>query len=216
MTQQDLNHVGDIVFFLGVIVSQLSQMVKQCPVAEGIKAGIDFADGFFFLCAVLELHNFFQAAVGPAHDAAVGARLLQGDRQDGHIGIAQGIIEPVQGFRLQAWGIPVDDQGQPVFFGQLSGLHDGMSGAQLGFLQGKLTLPGQGLFNQRMTEAGNGYDTVCAGLFQHLDNDFGHGHAADFMQDFRHIRVHAGSLPGGQDNCVFHIMNSSTRYYNGL
>ena len=68
---QLLQHIGEIIFTLCIIIGQGSEHIKHQGAFHAIDAGVDFLNSLLLLGSILLLHNGLYITLGIAHNAAI-------------------------------------------------------------------------------------------------------------------------------------------------
>ena len=74
---QDLDHVGEVVFARGIVGLNLVDVLPENVRAEAVDAHVAFADGELLGRAGLLLHDRLHASARVANHAAVAGRVVQ-------------------------------------------------------------------------------------------------------------------------------------------
>ena len=106
------NHIGEVIFALGIIALQGAQPIGQVGVGQHKYAGIGFGDGFLGGIGVFFFHNRHHSAVF-ADDAPVACGLGQYIGEQPHF-VARGIKQRLQGLAVGERHIAVEHQSAPV------------------------------------------------------------------------------------------------------
>ena len=132
-----LDHIGQVVLLLGVVVVQARQPCAQPPRGHGHDAAVNFSDGALIGCGVFFFHDGLHLASGVAHDAPVTRGLCRLQGQERELLALAGLQQSLQGVHLGQRYIARQHQGDPIVLQQGHGLLHGMSRSQLGHLARK-------------------------------------------------------------------------------
>ena len=209
---EDLEHVGQIVLGLRVVVADLVNVRGELRAVEGVAAGVALEQrGGLLGCAVLLLDDALNLAVGTQLDAAVAEGVGRGHGHDGAGELAGG-----DGLRELGDGVGGDERQVAVehdngALRDAAGLECdlyGVAGAQALGLLDALDFGGAvgvGAVDQGAhlvgVAADDDHDAAAAGLDGGVDDPLDHGLAQDLVRNLAVVRLHAGALAGGEDNC---------------
>ena len=129
--------IGQVILALGIVVLQRRQPFLQVPGGGDNDAAVNFADGPLVGAGVFFFDDAADLAM-LAHDAAQAERIGLLDGQDGQLVGAGGGHQALQRGRAGQRHVAVQDQGGGAVIELGHGLHDGVAGAELGFLQGSI------------------------------------------------------------------------------
>ena len=212
VTLEDLEHVGQVVLGLRVVVADLVNVGGKLRAVEGVAAGVALQQrGGLLGRAVLLLDDALDLAVGAQLDTAVAKRIGRGHGHDGAGELAGG-----DGLRELGDGVGGDERQVAVehddgALRDAAGLErdlDGMAGAQALGLLDALDLGGAvgvGAIDKGAhlvgVAADDDHDAAAAGLDGGVDDPLNHGLAQNLVRNLAVVRLHAGALAGGEDNC---------------
>ena len=210
---KDLNHVGQVVLGLRVVVADLADVGGKERSIEGIAAGVALEElGVLLGRAVLLLDDAVDGPVLGQLDAAVakGHGRGEGEHGAGVRTVGDGVGEGGDGIGLDERKVAVQDHhGTGVDARRIQRGADGMRGAQaldlldaLDGVGGRRALVGSG--DQRahlVGVAAHHHDHAGASSGQcRIDDPAGHGLAENLMGHLGMIRLHARALACGHYN----------------
>ena len=209
---EDLEHVGQVILGLRVVVADLVNVGGKLCAVEGVAAGVALQQrGGLLGRAVFLLDDALDLAVGAQLDTAVAKGVGRGHGHDGAGELAGG-----DGLRELGDGVGGDERQVAVehddgALRDAAGLErdlDGMAGAQALGLLDALDLGGAvgiGAVDEGAhlvgVAADDDHDAAAAGLDGGVDDPLDHGLAQDLVRNLAVVRLHAGALAGGEDNC---------------
>ena len=209
---ENLEHVGQVVLGLRVVVADLVNVGSELRAVEGVAAGVALQQrGGLLGRAVLLLDDALDLAVCAQLDAAVAKGVGRGHGHDGAGELAGG-----DGLRELGHGVGGDERQIAVEHddGALSdaaGLERdlyGVAGAQALGLLDALDFGGAvgvGTVDEGAhlvgVAADDDHDAAAAGLDGGVDDPLNHGLAQDLVRNLAVVRLHAGALAGSEDNC---------------
>ena len=196
--------VREVVLALGVVGGEAPQALEQRGRAEAVHARIALGDGGLIGRAVPLLHDRGDAAILPAHDAAVAVRV---GRAHGHDGAGRALLfvegdEGRDGGGADEGRVAAEHDERAVEARQLVGrAHDGVAGAQ------KLQLVADGAVRQHGLDllaatADDGVDGGATSLVRGVHHPAHHGLAQQLVEYLRLCGLHAGAGAGGEDECL--------------
>ena len=209
---EDLEHVGQVVLGLRVVVADLVNVGGELRAVKGVAAGVALQQrGGLLGRAVLLLDDALDLTIGAQLDAAVAERIGRGHGHDGAGELAGG-----DGLRELGDGVGGDERQVAVEHhdgalrdatGLERDLH-GVTGAQTLGLLDALDLGGAvgvGAVDEGAhlvgVAADDDHDAAAAGLDGGVDDPLDHGLTQDLVRNLAVVRLHAGALAGGEDNC---------------
>ena len=209
---EDLEHVGQVVLGLRVVVADLVNVGSELCAVEGVAAGVALQQrGSLLGRAILLLDDALDLAVGAQLDAAVAKGVGRGHGHDGAGELAGG-----DGLRELGDGVGGDERQVTVEHDD-GALRDaaslerdlyGVAGAQALGLLDALDLGGAvgiGAVDEGAhfvgVAADDDHDAAAAGLDGGVDDPLDHGLAQDLVRNLAMVRLHAGALAGSEDNC---------------
>ena len=214
---EDREHVGEVQLALGVVGVDLVKRGQQRVAVEGEQPGVDLADlklGVGRVARRLGLDHALHHAVGVAHDAAVAAGVVEGDRPDrGRRDRALvGVHQRTDGLGAEQRSVAVEhDDG--VAGGEALYPGPGGVGGSAGLL-----LDGQrDVGVEHALEAAIGVvdddDLAGAGIARGGDRPGDHRPSADLVQELGRAGSHPGPLARGEDDNDWrgHAQNRSGR-----
>ena len=209
---EDLEHVGQIVLGLRVVVADLVDVRGELRAVEGVAAGVALEQrGGLLGRAVLLLDDALDLTIGAQLDAAVAERIGRGHGHDG-----AGELAGSDGLRELGDGVGGDERQVAVehddgALRDAAGLERdlyGVAGAQALGLLDALDLGGAvgvGAVDKGAhlvgVAADDDHDAAAAGLDGGVDDPLNHGLTQDLVRNLAVVRLHAGALAGGEDNC---------------
>ena len=205
---EDLEHVGQIVLGLCVVVANLVDVGGELRAVEGVAAGVALEQrGGLLGRAVLLLDDALNLAVGTQLDAAVAEGVGRGHGHDGAGELAggDGLRELGDGVGGNERQVAVEhDDGALRDAAGLERDLDGVAGAQALGLLDALDLGGAvgvGAVDKGAhlvgVAADDDHDAAAAGLDGGVDDPLDHGLAQDLVRNLAVVRLHAGALAGG-------------------
>ena len=212
VTLEDFEHVGQVVLGLRVVVADLVNVGGKLRAVEGVAAGVALQQrGGLLGRAVLLLDDALDLTIGAQLDAAVAEGIGRGHGHDGAGELAGG-----DGLRELGDGAGGDERQVAVehddgALRDAAGLERdlyGVAGAQALGLLDALDLGGAvgvGAIDEGAhlvgVAADDDHDAAAAGLDGGVDDPLDHGLSQDLVRNLAVVRLHAGALAGGEDNC---------------
>ena len=209
---EDLEHVGQVVLGLRVVVADLVDVGGELRAVKCVAAGVALQQrGGLLGRAVLLLDDALDLTIGAQLDAAVAERIGRGHGHDGAGELAGG-----DGLRELGDGVGGDERQVAVehddgALRDAAGLERdlyGVAGAQALGLLDALDLGGAvgvGAVDEGAhlvgVAADDDHDAAAAGLDGSVDDPLDHGLTQDLVRNLAVVRLHAGALAGSEDNC---------------
>ena len=140
-----------------------------------------------------------------AENSSVSERIVHNCRQDsrGAVMIPARTNEPFDRFPAQKWCIPANHKHIPVtiIFKQRNRLHHRMGGPQLFLLMDEINIfSGKPFTNKFLFESRDNHTFFRSCLFYRTNDLLRHRDAANFVQNFRPLRLHSCTLACSQND----------------
>ena len=194
---EDLDHVGQVVLSLRVVVADFADVGGEQRTVEGVAAGIAFQQlGILLGRAILLFDDAVDRAVCGELDAAVaeGRRRSEGEHRTGVCAVGDRVGEGADGVGLDERQVAVEDHdGSGIDAGGLQRAADGVTGAEaLGLLDalddtgGRRALIGTGDHGADLIGVAthNNDDAVAARRERGVDDPTGHGLSQNLVRHF--------------------------------
>ncbi|MNL22593.1 hypothetical protein D3C87_1439450 [compost metagenome] len=200
ITDSHLDHVGQVVLALRIVVRQTAHPVSQTIGRDSKNAGVAFSNCALRFAGIFVLNDCGHLTVDIAHDAAVTGRVIQLDGEQAHLSRHDVLEQTLQGFDFDQRHVPVEDQ-HGVGSNERHRLSGGVAGAELLVLQDEIQIVGsQSLAHHVGAVTDHHMNALRIKLPGAVDNMTQHGVAGNRMQHFRQCRTHTSALTGREDN----------------
>ena len=194
--------IGQIKFFLGIIVFKLIEQAPQlCPI-EQHDATIAKLDGFLLRIGIGYFDNRFELTFAVQNKPSIRARIvwrITGDHNRG-FGLGAFLLHGMQGIGCNQR--PIAEQSDHIAFEIFQLIprgFDRIAGAE-GLLLDGAFMGSNRFFNRFLPGRYDRHDFLCVQIDARIEHMLDHRQVRNFMQNLRQVRFHAGALACGQNH----------------